>query len=74
MEVGFSYGLFGKPLKEQAAEQGLTLKDDELLEKLRESINWLRMHDILTNSQSDAAYKKLHKKVLKSLKPIKKRR
>ena len=72
MEVGFSYGFLSPTLKEQAEKQGFTFneKDAELLEKLRESLNWVRMHSLLTESQSDAAYKKLQKKVVKKLKPL----
>ena len=64
--IGFSYGVFSKTLKEQAIEQGYTLKNKELYEKLKEALNLLKFH--LTNdSENDKLLSKLHKKVIKDL-------
>lgn len=69
-EVGFSYGIFGKTLKEQANEQGFELKDDEKLEKIRKAINMCGFH-VATESQVNSMFKKLQKQVVKSLVPLK---
>ena len=69
-EVGFSYGVFGKPLKEQAKEQGFELKNDETLEKIRHAINMVGFH-VATDSQVNTMFKKLQKKVVKNLVSLK---
>ena len=68
-EVGFSYGIFGKTLKEQANEQGFELKDAETFEKIRKAINMCGFH-VATDSQVNAMIKKLHSKVNKNLVPL----
>lgn len=72
-EIGFEYGAFGDSLEKQANKQGYTLgKDAELLDNLMFSLNMVRIHSIITDSQADKAYQKLHKKVLSKLKPLEK--
>lgn len=71
MEVGFGYGALCDDLETQANKQGYTLGDEvEMLEKLRLSVNMVRIHRLVTDSQADGIYKKMHRKVLKSLKPL----
>ena len=71
MEVGFGYGALCDDLETQANKQGYTLGDKvEMLEKLRFSVNMVRIHALVTDSQADSIYKKLNRKVLKSLKPL----
>ena len=65
-KIGFSYGIFGKSLKEQADEQGYELKDDETFEKIREAINMCGFH-VATESQINLMLKKLHNKVIANL-------
>lgn len=68
--VGFSYGVLYDTLEEQANKQGYTLKDKaDILEKIREAINICMFH-VATDSQTSIMTKKLHKKVIKNLKPI----
>ncbi len=68
-EVRFEYGAFGENLEKQANLQGYTLgKDAETLNKLMFSLNMVRIHGIITDSQADQAYRKLHKKVMQKLK------
>jgi len=68
--VGFSYGVMGDSLEEQANKQGYTLgKEAEKFEKIRESINMCMFH-VATESQTSAMTKKLHNKVIKALNPI----
>lgn len=70
-EIGFRYGIICDDLEKQANEQGYTLGDNiELAEKLRKSYNMLCIHGILTDSQADKCLPKLHKKVVKMLKPL----
>lgn len=70
-EVGFAYGALCDDLETQANEQGYTLGDKaEVLEKLRFSVNMVRIHELVTDSQADSVYKKLQKKVVSALKPL----
>lgn len=69
-KVGFSYGVLFDPLEKQANEQGYTLGEKaETLEKIREAINICMFH-VATDSQVSAMTKKLHSKVIKTLKPM----
>lgn len=62
-EIRFEYGAFGEKLENQANKQGYTLGEDaELLDKLMYSLNMVRIHGLITDSQADKAYQKLHKK------------
>ena len=70
MDIQFEYGCMGESLEEQANKQGLTLGDkSEFLEKLKKSLIMCGFH-VLTQSESGRAFKKLHKKVMESIKPI----
>ena len=71
-QVGFGYGALCDELEVQANQQGYTLGDDaKKFEKKKKAITTLLFGEILTDSQSDKAYQKLNKQVIKSLKPIK---
>ena len=72
MEVGFSYGCLSPTLEEQANKQGFTLPKAEDFERSREAITWLMFHNVLTDSQKSSAFQRLHKQVVKKLKPVKK--
>lgn len=70
-EVGFHHGALCDPYEQQANEQGYTLGEEKvLLEKLGFYIVFCRIHGLLTDSQYDAALKKLQKKLVKALKPL----
>jgi len=71
-QIGFSYGALAPSLKEQAEKIGYGIPEDKIenFEKLRESILRLTFGGILTDSQINMAYQKLHKKVIKSLIPL----
>jgi len=72
-EIGFGYGALAPKLAEQAKEQGFMFKKDdesEMFERSRESITWLMFRDIITDSQVNKAFQKLHKQVIRALKPI----
>jgi hypothetical protein len=69
--IGFNYGVMSDPLEQQAREQGYSLKNSELYEKLKDAINLLTFH-LTTDSQTDKMFQKLHKKVVKDLEEIKK--
>ena len=69
-KVGFSYGVLYESLEEQANKQGYTLgKDADTFEKIRKAINMCMFH-VATDSQVSTMTKKLHKKVIKALKPM----
>ena len=71
MQIEFRYGALCDALEKQANDQGFTLdKDAEKLEKQREAILTLTFGSILTDSQINKAYQKLHKQTVKSLKPL----
>lgn len=71
MEVGFRYGVLCDELEKQANEQGFTLgKDAERLEAIRKAINMCAFH-VATDSQIQSMIKKLQKKVVASLQPVK---
>ena len=68
MEI--KYGALAPKLEEQVNAQGFTLgKEANTLEKSRESIIWLTVQDILTDNQKGKALLKLHKQVIKQMKP-----
>lgn len=71
MEVRFYHGALCDPYEKQANEQGYTLGEEkELLEKLGFSIVFCWIHGLLTDSQYDAALKKMQKRLVKALKPL----
>lgn len=71
IEVGFEYGALCDNLEKQANEQGFTFGDKkDFVEDLRHSYNMGVFH-FLTNGQADSALKKVHKKVVSLLKPLK---
>ena len=70
-EIGFYHGALCDPYEKQANDQGFTLwKERERLEKLGFSLVYCHIHDVLTDSQYDAALKKLQKQLIKALKPL----
>ena len=68
--IDFNYGVLYDNLEKQANEQGYTLEDADLYETARDCINFLKYRKIATNKQTDIMFKKLHKMVIKSLKPL----
>lgn len=69
-QIGFSYGVFCESLEEQANKQGFTLGDElDNLEKIRKAINMCGFH-VATDSQVESMIKKIHKQVIKALKPL----
>lgn len=72
MEVGFHYGALCEPLEVQANKQGFTLGDKkETIEELNHAMLMCWIHGLATDSQKDAMMKKMQKKVVKALKPLK---
>lgn len=65
-EVKFSYGCIGDTLKEQAAKQGLELKDSDKFEKIRHAINMCGFY-VATDSQANMMFTKLNKQVVENL-------
>lgn len=69
--IEFHHGALSDPYEEQANRQGYTLGDDrERLEELGESLTYCWIQDVLTDSQYDAALKKLQKQLMKAVKRI----
>lgn len=72
MEIIFRFGALSDKLELQANEQGFTMGAyEETAEHLKSSILTLKFHNILTDTEIDRSFKKLHKQILKHLKPIK---
>lgn len=70
--IGFRHGAMCDGYEKQANEQGYTLGNKvELLEKLGFSYNLLRIHGLLTESQADSVCKKIQKKLVENIKPLK---
>lgn len=68
--VSFGYGALVPTLEEQANKQGFTLGDKaEFVEELRKARTMLMFH-VLTDSQTRAITQKIHKLVMKNLKPL----
>lgn len=65
MELEIHYNAF-QTISEQLKDY--EVEDVEELDKLEYYIFYLWLHDILTDSQKDTVIKRLHKKVLKSIK------
>ena len=71
-QVGFSYGAISKTIEIQANEQGYTLgKGIDEIERCRQAITQLRFGIDTPDSIHKKLIERLHKKVIKSLKPIK---
>lgn len=71
MEIGFSYGVLCDGLEEQANEKGFTFGDDiEFVESLRKAYN-MGCFYFLADKQKEMAIKKVHKEVVRRLKPLK---
>lgn len=69
-EIGFSYGALCDGLEEQANKQGFTFGDKiEFVESLRKAYN-MGCFYFLTPKQQDVALNKVHKEVIKRLKPL----
>lgn len=67
--ITMGYGALSPSLEEQANEQGYTLGDKaEFLEKLCKARTMLGFH-VLTDSQDKAITQKIHKLVMRELKP-----
>lgn len=67
--VKMGYGALAPSLEEQANEQGFTLGDKaKFLEDLRKAKTMLMFH-VLTESQTKSITQKLHKLVMRELKP-----
>ena len=65
MEIEIHYNAF-QTISEQLKDY--EVEDVEELDELEYYIFYLWLHDILTDSQKDTAIKRLHKRVLKSIK------
>ena len=69
--ITFCFGALSDQLEQQANAQGFTLGDNaELLEELGRCMVMGYVHGIYTYSQHTAMMNKLHKKIIKALKPM----
>ena len=67
-DIKIGYGPFMGDIEKQVNGQGYTLGDKaETFEEIRHAINMCGFH-VATDSQVDSMFKKLHAKVVKSLK------
>lgn len=65
--IELRFGVLCAPLKEQLEGQGITLAPSQLTqyERVRSSINYLRIHRYITDSASDRAFRKLMQSISK---------
>lgn len=63
--ISIHYNVF-QTIGEQISNE-YEVQEIELLEKLKEDIFMLYIHDILTESQKDTAIQRLNKKVIKNI-------
>lgn len=69
--VGFYHGALCDPYEKQANAQGFTLGDKaKLFQDLGHHTVMIWIHGLLTDSQYDAALKKLQKQLVEALKPL----
>jgi uncharacterized membrane protein YGL010W len=72
MKITISYGALSDSIEKQLNGHGLTLGDKKkFIHDLSHSLTMCRFH-VLTDSQYNAALKKLHKKVMEYAKPTEK--
>ena len=70
-EIGISYGALSDPIEDQLNEQGYTLGEKaELVEKMVFGLIAANIHSVLTDSEYTRALDRLHKKVIKDMKPV----
>lgn len=67
--ISIEFGALSKPLKEQLAEQGISLpeKDEAFLRRLMESITLLKLHGLIPESIANKARSKVMKKIMKTI-------
>lgn len=65
--IELRFGVLCAPLKEQLEGQGIALAPSQLTkyERVRSSINYLRIHRYITDSASDRAFQKLMQSISK---------
>ena len=70
-QIGFHHGALCEPYEQQANEQGYTLGEHaDYLQDLGFKTCYLYIHGLLTDSQYDAALKKLQKMLVQSVSPM----
>lgn len=70
MIVEFHYGALADPLEEQANKQGLTLGlNASDLQNSADAVDQLYIAGVLTDAMKSKTQERLHKQVLKALKP-----
>ncbi len=64
-----SWGVMSDPISEQMKEQNFNLSERELLilDKLKESINTIIMHNMISDSAARKVLEKCHKKAFKAV-------
>lgn len=67
--MDIEYSAF-KTLEEQLKDYEVLNLD--LFEKLKDNIIMLYLHDVLTDSQKDVAFNRLHRKLMKNIKGLRK--
>jgi hypothetical protein len=70
--IGFYHGAFADSYEKQANEQGYTLGDKaEMFDKIAFSYNMLRIHGLLTDSESNKVRQRIQKNLASSVKRLK---
>lgn len=66
-ELYFSFGAFDEPISKQYKEQGYVLKNAEKWDKALDSIIFLHIHNLLTDSRYDECLNRLIKETKKDI-------
>lgn len=72
MVVSFRHGAFADKYEKQANDQGFTLGDRaEMFDKIAFSYNMLRIHGFFTEKMEESICKKIQKRLVDNLEPLK---
>lgn len=73
-QIGFHHSAFADSYEKQANEQGYTLGEEaEVFDKIAFAYNLLRIHGYFSEKQEESICKKIHKRLVSSLKPLSKK-
>lgn len=79
-QLNVSYGIMAPSIEKQLKKQGFTLTANrdknskskcDFIQNMRDVVNYLRMADFLTDSESHKVNQRMQKYIVKHLKPIK---
>lgn len=69
MHITITFGALSSSLREQCREQGCTLSNSGMLQRLANSIVHLKVHGMLSDAQARSAERRLLKRILNHAEP-----